>query len=69
MPVASAAPSESLLLGVDIGGTSVRAQVSDLAGTHVGSGRAGGGNPNAVGMDTAVENIRTALEASLSGAR
>ena len=67
MPVASAAPSESLLLGVDIGGTSVRAQVSDLAGTHVGSGRAGGGNPNAVGMDTAVENIRTALEASLSG--
>lgn len=75
MPAASAATSEPpprpgvspLLLGVDIGGTSVRAQVSDLAGARLGAGRAGGGNPNAVGMDTAVANIRTALEAALHG--
>lgn len=68
MSVGSAATSEPpLVLGVDIGGTSVRAQVSDLAGTRLGAGRAGGGNPNSVGMDTAVENIRTALEASLRG--
>lgn len=54
-----------LVLGVDIGGTSVRAQLSDLAGARLGVGRADGGNPNAVGMATAVEHIRTALESAL----
>ncbi|MEO7059678.1 MAG: BadF/BadG/BcrA/BcrD ATPase family protein [Lapillicoccus sp.] len=55
-----------LVLGVDIGGTSVRAQVSDLAGVRLGLGRAPGGNPNAVGMDAALAHIRMALEDALA---
>ncbi|MFC7341188.1 N-acetylglucosamine kinase [Saccharopolyspora griseoalba] len=35
-----------LVLGLDVGGTSSRALVSDLAGRVLGTGVAGGGNPN-----------------------
>jgi glucosamine kinase len=34
------------VLGLDVGGTSSRALVSDLGGRVLGTGRAGGGNPN-----------------------
>ncbi len=54
-----------LVLGFDVGGTSSRAMVADLAGTVLGTGRAGGGNPNSHPPDRAVEQVaragRTAL--------
>lgn len=58
--------SDDLVLGLDIGGTSSRALVADLAGRVLGTGRAGGGNPNSHPPEHAVEQISTAVREALA---
>ena len=56
------------ILAVDAGGTSSRAVLLDRSGACSGFGRAGGGNPTAVGAVAAVEALGLAAERAL-GAR
>lgn len=56
-----------LLLGLDVGGTSVRCLVAEPSGRRVGTGQAAGANPNAVGLPTALEHIAEAVSAALRG--
>jgi N-acetylglucosamine kinase-like BadF-type ATPase len=58
--------SSTLVLGLDVGGTSSRAQVSDLSGHTLGHGRAGGGNPNSHPPQKAVEEVTSAARAALA---
>ncbi|MFB6393713.1 N-acetylglucosamine kinase [Polymorphospora lycopeni] len=58
--------SESLVVGLDIGGTSTRALVATTTGTVLGRGRAGGGNPTTHGADAAAGELRLALTAALA---
>jgi N-acetylglucosamine kinase-like BadF-type ATPase len=55
-------------LGVDGGGTQVRAVLVDGAGQERGRGGAGSANPAAVGADTALANIRAAVAAAANQA-
>ncbi|MFI7702034.1 N-acetylglucosamine kinase [Nonomuraea sp. NPDC049480] len=55
----------TLLLGMDIGGTSSRVIVADLNGRVHGTGRAGGGNPVSRGS-AGITAIRDALRAALA---
>ncbi len=57
----------TLVVGMDVGGTSSRAVVADLDGTVLGTGLAGGGNPVSRGLGPAMAAIRTALEQALEG--
>ncbi|WDZ84104.1 N-acetylglucosamine kinase [Micromonospora cathayae] len=57
----------SVVVGLDVGGTSTRAAVVTTAGTRLGTGRAGGGNPTSHGADRAADELRTALRAALAG--
>lgn len=56
----------ALVLGLDVGGTSSRARVADLSGRAVGSGTAGGGNPNSHPPELAAEQVVAATRAALS---
>src|SRR4029453_720605 len=56
-----------MFLSVDAGGTSTRAVVLDAAGHAYGHGRAGGGNPTAVGIRQAVTGIGSAAEQAMVG--
>lgn len=58
--------SEDLALGLDVGGTSSRALVCDLAGTVLGSGEAGGGNPNSHPPEQAAREVERAARAALA---
>lgn len=55
-----------LVLGVDAGGTSVRALVADPSGRRLGQGGAAGANPVSRGPDEAVAQIGRAVGAALS---
>lgn len=55
-----------LVLGLDIGGSSSRALVTTVDGQRVGYGRAGGGNPVTVPLETASANVSAALSQALS---
>jgi N-acetylglucosamine kinase-like BadF-type ATPase len=55
-----------LVVGVDAGGTGSRAVVATVAGTIVGRGTAGAGNPVSGGA-AAIAEIAAALSAALSG--
>ena len=57
----------SLVLGLDIGATSTRAVLATTAGDRVGTGIAGGGNPNAHGAERAAAAVLTALREALAG--
>lgn len=50
--------------GVDIGGTSTRAVVADVAGSHIGWGHANGANPTHAGWEAAGCNIGIAVKAA-----
>ncbi len=54
-----------MFLAIDAGGTSSRAALVDDAGRCLGYGRAGSGNPTAVGVDGAVEEIERASARAL----
>ncbi|MDR6866437.1 N-acetylglucosamine kinase-like BadF-type ATPase [Microbacterium resistens] len=60
--------SESLVLGVDAGGTSTRAVLTTAEGTAVGYGVSGSGNPISVGPDGAVRGVWGAVEKALAQA-
>lgn len=53
------------VLGMDVGGTSSRALVSDLSGRVLGRGEAAGGNPNSHPADEAVRQIAAATRTAL----
>ena len=55
-------PPAPLYLGIDGGGTQVRAVLVDGAGHERGRGLAGSANPAAVGRDQAAAHIRLAVE-------
>lgn len=58
---------ESMVVGLDVGGTSTRAAVASLAGDRLGSGLAGGGNPTSHGPERAAQQLRVALTDALAG--
>jgi N-acetylglucosamine kinase-like BadF-type ATPase len=58
--------SGTVVVGLDIGGTSTRAVAYDLTGGRRGEGRAGGGNPTSHGADRAAAELLAALRATLA---
>jgi N-acetylglucosamine kinase-like BadF-type ATPase len=54
-------------VGVDAGGTSTRALAVDAAGTVLGTGRAGGANPNAHPPEEAAARIADAIRSAMAG--
>ncbi|GDY30267.1 N-acetylglucosamine kinase [Gandjariella thermophila] len=56
------------VVGVDVGGTSTRALLAGVDGSRLGTGTAGGANPNSHRPEEAAERITTALRAALAGA-
>ena len=58
--------SDTVVVGLDIGGTSTRATVLTLTGQRVGTGRAGGGNPTSHGAERAAAELLTALREALA---
>ncbi|XTZ14113.1 N-acetylglucosamine kinase [Micromonospora echinospora] len=58
--------SGSIVVGLDVGGTSTRAAVVTTTGERLGTGRAGGGNPTSHGAERAATELRTALRAALT---
>ncbi|GAB2744185.1 N-acetylglucosamine kinase [Amycolatopsis magusensis] len=61
-------PSRPCVVGVDAGGTSTRALAVDAEGIVLGSGRAGGANPNAHPPAQAAANIAAAIGDALRDA-
>ncbi|MEW2384759.1 BadF/BadG/BcrA/BcrD ATPase family protein [Micromonospora sp. NPDC047707] len=59
--------SGTVVVGLDVGGTSTRATAVTLDGERLGTGRAGGGNPTSHGAEAAARELRAALRAALSG--
>ncbi|WP_305786981.1 N-acetylglucosamine kinase [Symbioplanes lichenis] len=57
----------ALVVGVDAGGTASRAVVATSAGTIVGRGQAGPGNPLTAGPDQAAAAVATAVRTALQG--
>lgn len=57
---------ESLLLGIDAGGTSTRAVLTDARGECFGYGVGGRGNPISAGPDRAADGVLDAIEKALS---
>jgi glucosamine kinase len=61
-------PSEvGYVVGVDAGGTSTRALATDAAGAVLGTGRAGGANPNAHPPEEAAAHIADAIATAMAG--
>jgi glucosamine kinase len=60
--------TEGYLVGVDAGGTTTRALVADLGGVRVGTGRAGGANPNSHPPEVAAEQVAASIAAALASA-
>jgi glucosamine kinase len=56
-----------MLLAIDAGGSSTRAVALDRSGRALGYGRAGGGNPTAVGIQAAATAIGDAAGQALAG--
>ncbi|WCN79741.1 N-acetylglucosamine kinase [Micromonospora sp. LH3U1] len=57
---------DTVVIGLDIGGTSTRATALTLTGQRVGTGRAGGGNPTSHGAERAAVELLTALREALT---
>ncbi|MFD2765950.1 N-acetylglucosamine kinase [Micromonospora eburnea] len=58
--------SDSVVVGLDVGGTSTRAAALSLNGVRLGTGRAGGGNPTSHGAERAAAELLAALRAALA---
>ncbi|CCH19962.1 N-acetylglucosamine kinase [Micromonospora lupini] len=58
--------SDTVVVGLDVGGTSTRATALTLAGDRLGTGRAGGGNPTSHGAERAAAELLTALREALT---
>ncbi|MEU5941955.1 BadF/BadG/BcrA/BcrD ATPase family protein [Micromonospora sp. NPDC047548] len=59
--------SDTVVVGLDIGGTSTRAVALTLGGERLGTGRGGGGNPTSHGAERAAAELLAALRGALSG--
>ncbi|MFC8297279.1 N-acetylglucosamine kinase [Micromonospora orduensis] len=59
--------SDTVVVGLDVGGTSTRATALTLTGDRLGTGRAGGGNPTSHGAERAAAELLTALRGALHG--
>ncbi|MEV0807585.1 BadF/BadG/BcrA/BcrD ATPase family protein [Micromonospora sp. NPDC050200] len=59
--------SDTVVVGLDIGGTSTRAVALTLTGARLGTGRGGGGNPTSHGAERAAAELLAALRGALSG--
>ncbi|MGC5021836.1 N-acetylglucosamine kinase [Micromonospora sp. DT47] len=59
--------SDTVVVGLDVGGTSTRAVAVTLAGERLGTGRGGGGNPTSHGAERAAAELLTALRGALHG--
>ncbi|MFI9641474.1 N-acetylglucosamine kinase [Micromonospora sp. NPDC051925] len=57
--------SDTVVVGLDIGGTSTRATALTLTGERLGTGRADGGNPTSHGAERAAAELLTALRETL----
>jgi N-acetylglucosamine kinase-like BadF-type ATPase len=55
------------VVGVDAGGTSTRALAADAAGAVLGTGRAGGANPNSHPPEEAAAQVADAIAAATAG--
>ncbi|TCB98339.1 ATPase [Micromonospora zingiberis] len=58
--------SGTVVVGLDVGGTSTRALAVTLDGVRLGTGRAGGGNPTSHGAAPAADELLTALRSALT---
>ncbi|SCG68902.1 N-acetylglucosamine kinase [Micromonospora humi] len=58
--------SDTVVVGLDVGGTSTRAAALGLDGARLGAGRAGGGNPTSHGAERAAAELLAALRAALA---
>ncbi|PWR06166.1 ATPase, partial [Micromonospora acroterricola] len=58
--------SDTVVVGLDVGGTSTRATALTLSGERLGTGRAGGGNPTSHGADRAATELLNALREALT---
>ncbi|MGR6320866.1 BadF/BadG/BcrA/BcrD ATPase family protein [Micromonospora soli] len=58
--------SDTVVVGLDVGGTSTRAAAVRLDGVRLGTGRAGGGNPTSHGAERAAGELLAALRAALA---
>ncbi|MBM0258941.1 ATPase, partial [Micromonospora sp. 4G55] len=59
--------SDTVVVGLDVGGTSTRATALTLAGERLGTGRGGGGNPTSHGAERAAAELLAALRGALAG--
>ncbi|RGC67218.1 Glucosamine kinase GspK [Micromonospora sp. MW-13] len=59
--------SDTVVVGLDVGGTSTRALAVTLSGNRLGTGRAGGGNPTSHGAERAAGELLAALRGALAG--
>ncbi|MEV4490475.1 BadF/BadG/BcrA/BcrD ATPase family protein [Micromonospora coxensis] len=59
--------SDTVVVGLDVGGTSTRAAALTLTGERLGAGRGGGGNPTSHGAERAAAELLTALRGALAG--
>ncbi|MGW5673256.1 N-acetylglucosamine kinase [Micromonospora sp. NPDC003776] len=57
---------DTVVVGLDVGGTSTRAAAVSLDGVRLGTGRAGGGNPTSHGAERAATQLLAALRAALA---
>ncbi|MFI6784360.1 N-acetylglucosamine kinase [Micromonospora sp. NPDC050276] len=58
--------SDTVVVGLDVGGTSTRATALTLTGERLGTGHAGGGNPTSHGAERAAAELLTALRGALA---
>ncbi|MFF5071080.1 N-acetylglucosamine kinase [Micromonospora olivasterospora] len=58
--------SDTVVVGLDVGGTSTRAAALTLTGQRLGTGRAGGGNPTSHGAERAAAEIGAALRGAVA---
>ncbi|MEU4678322.1 BadF/BadG/BcrA/BcrD ATPase family protein [Micromonospora sp. NPDC023737] len=58
--------SGTVVVGLDVGGTSTRATALGLDGQRLGTGRAGGGNPTSHGAERAATELLAALRGALA---
>lgn len=58
--------SDTVVVGLDVGGTSTRATALTLNGDRLGTGRAGGGNPTSHGAERAATELLSALRQALA---
>ncbi|MER5864818.1 BadF/BadG/BcrA/BcrD ATPase family protein [Kitasatospora sp. NPDC002040] len=60
-------PAAELLLGLDVGGTGTRAQLTDPTGRRLGSAHGPGANPGTCGEEQAAARIATAVRTATEG--